>query len=262
MLMKARAVVFSAPKRGNTEKELEDCAASRDLTHGDEPRYIVVDGATEAYDSVRWADHLVSSFVGVAAPQLTSGSMRRWFAEMQTFWQAEAPARVSYIEERAFAQGSFATLLGCELVGLTSDRPTWHAAALGDTVLFHVRNGRLLTHFPELQASDFGRNPDGVHTSPTCLDNMVDKLSFAVGDLQVDDLLFLATDAFAEWMVRVDQNDEEKLWNVLRRLDHPLSFERLVNDQRDAGRMRNDDVTLLRVCLAREEPKFLVLCLP
>src|SRR5437764_14899167 len=101
--MKARTVVFSEPKRVDTARDVEDCAASGALTHGDEARYIVVDGATEAYDSVRWVDHLVSSFVGVEAPQLTSGSMRRWFAEMQTLWQAEAPARVSYIEERAFA---------------------------------------------------------------------------------------------------------------------------------------------------------------
>jgi hypothetical protein len=262
--VKARTVVFSAPKRGNTEQEWEDGAAGSPgvRAHGGNPRYIVVDGATEAYDSVRWVDHLVSSFVDARAPELTRDSMRRWFVQMQELWTAKAPARASYIEESKFAQGSFATLLGCELTDLAGARPTWHAAAVGDTVIFHVREGRLLTHFPKLVANDFGVHPDVVHTSPAHLDNMVEKLDFASGELAAGDLFFLATDAFAEWMVRNLQDDDQKLWDVLSRLDHPLCFERLVNDQRDAGAMKNDDVTLLRVHLVMDELAFLVMCLP
>ena len=261
--MKARTVVFSVPKRGNTVQEWEDGAAGSPgvTANGGDPRYIVVDGATEAYDSVRWVDHLVSSFVGAEAPELTRESMRRWFILMQELWEAKAPARASYIEERKFEQGSFATLLGCELTGLAGPRPTWRAAALGDTVIFHVRDGQLLTHFPKLEANDFGFNPDGVHTSPAHLDNMVHKLEFAGGELIADDLLFLATDAFAQWMIRFLQDDGQKLWHVLSRLNHPLFFERLVNDQRDAGMMKDDDVTLLRVHLARNTPVFLMVCL-
>jgi hypothetical protein len=262
--VKARHVVFLAPKGGNTEEEWEDCAAGApgSPANGDKPRYIVVDGATEAYDSVRWVGHLISSFVDAEAPELTRNSMRRWFVLMQELWKARAPARASYIEECKFAQGSFATLLGCELTGLAGPRPTWRATALGDTVIFHVRNGRLLTHFPELAANDFGLNPHGVHTSPAHLDNMVDKLDFTGGELVVGDLLFLATDAFAQWMLSFLQDDSHKLWDTLGRLDHPLSFERLVNDKRNAGAMKNDDVTLLRVHIVADEPAFLVMCLP
>lgn len=261
--MKARSVVFSLPKRGNTEQEWEDGAAGspRISGTGSNPRYIVVDGATEAYDSVRWVDHLVSSFVGAEAPELSRESMRQWFILMQQLWEAKAPARTSYIEERAFAQGSFATLLGCELTGLAGPCPTWHAVALGDTVIFHVRDGRLLTHFPKLAADDFGLNPDGVHTNPAHLENMLHNLDFARGELIPGDLLFLSTDAFAQWIVRFMQHDSQKVWDVLGRIDHPLSFERLVNDQRDVGEMKNDDVTLLRVHLVANAPTFLVTCL-
>jgi hypothetical protein len=261
--VKARTVVFSVPKRGNTEQEWEDGAAGSPgiPANSGNPRYIVVDGATEAYDSVRWVDHLVSSFVTAEGPELTRESMRRWFVLMQELWEEKAPARSSYIEESKFGQGSFATLLGCELANLAGLRPTWRAAALGDTVIFHVRDGRLLTHFPTLEANDFGLNPDGLHTSPAHLDNMVHKLRFAGGKLIVGDLLFLATDALAQWMLRFLQDDRQKLWDVLGRLDHPLFFERLINDQRDAGAMKNDDVTLLRIQLAAEAPAFLVMCL-
>ncbi|HET9254173.1 MAG TPA: hypothetical protein VFO16_03095 [Pseudonocardiaceae bacterium] len=262
--MKPRSVVFLAPKQGNSEQEWEDCAAGSPGVpgRGGNPRYIVADGATEAYDSLRWVNQLASSFIGVDAPELTPESLRRWFAQMQELWNTEAPARASYIEERKFAQGSFATFLGCELVDLAGRRPAWRAAALGDTVLFHVRGGRLVAHFPALRAQDFGLNPDGVHTSPDRLDHMVGKLRFASGEIAAGDLLFLATDAFAQWMIRFIEADGLKLWQVLSRLDHPLSFERMINTQRDAGKMKDDDVTLLRVHLVTDNPAFIVTCLP
>jgi hypothetical protein len=52
-----------------------------------------------------------------------------------------------------------------------------------------------------------------------------------------------------------------RVWDVLARVDHPVLFERLVDDQRSAGRMVNDDVTLLRVHLDVGPPACLVSCL-
>jgi len=172
-------------------------------------------------------------------------------------------ARVpSIFEERKFAEGSFATLLGCELEDLGGPTPSWRAVALGDVVLFHVRRRRLLVEFPPLGVGDFGLDPDGVHTGPAALPLMMRRISFAQHDLRAGDQLFLATDALAEWIVRAreDQGDD-RVWRFLSRIGHPDAFARFVADSRAARVMRNDDVTLMRVLVSGSAPDRVVVCL-
>lgn len=255
MTLYARLTTFSVPKDGSTAHEWEDCAAGRvDGT----PRFMVVDGATEAYDALRWVDQLVTSFV-LDAPALRDVEMRRWFAAMQERWVEQAPATFANLfEERKFHQdGSFATMLGCELSGMDGPTPWWEAVALGDTVLFHVREGRLVAHFPPLAPDDFGLAPDGVHTSPASLDSMMSRLRYRRGPVGPGDVLFIATDAMAHWML---SSADPRLFGILGDLDHPDVFAALVADRRASGALRNDDVTLMRIRLTADEPAFLVVC--
>jgi hypothetical protein len=261
----AEVVVFHEPKLGSTETEWEDGAGHDpgDPATGRSARCIVMDGATEAYDSIRWVGQLVDSFLGVepdgGSPALTDRAMAEWFALMQDRWLQTAPTRFgSIFEERKFHDdGSFATLLGCEIRDLRGPRPMWTAVALGDTVLFHVRGGALVTQFPPLGADDFGLNPDGVFTQPSARTRMLSSLTRADGVLAVGDRLFLATDALADWMVR---SEDATLWQTLDRLDHPVLFRRLVADRRRTGEMKNDDVTLMRVEITESEPALMVVC--
>jgi hypothetical protein len=256
-------VTFSEPKAGNTPGEWQDGAAGGPAGP-DSARFIVVDGATAAYDSLRWVDQLVTSFVE-KGPTLESAAMRAWFARMQDRWAAETPAFDSIIEERKFKEvGSFATMLAFEVCGLDGPEPFWRAVALGDTVLFHVRNARLLTVFPPLGPEDFGSLPDGVHTLRSSLNRMTERLTQASGVLQPDDLLFAATDAMAQWILRAIKGAERKVWNALADLAHPAVFARFVEDQRDeadgAKRMKNDDVTLMRLRMLAAQPSYVLAC--
>jgi len=263
-----QTVVFHEPKAGSTEAEWEDGAGHHpgDPATGRSARCIVVDGATEAYDSIRWVNQLVDSFLGVqrvgGAPALTAGSMDEWFGVMQDRWVDDAPATFATIfEERKFHdQGSFATLLGCDIHGLGGPRPHWSSVALGDTVLFHVRGTQVLAQFPALVADDFGLNPDGVFTQPSERERMRTRLRHAEGGLEIGDRLFLATDAIAEWMVKAGRSDGEQLWATLCRLDHPALFQRIVWERRRAGAMKDDDVTLMRVQVTQSDPDLLVVC--
>lgn len=263
-MAQAQMVVFWDPKLGSTEAEWEDCAGHDSGGVGSgTARCIVVDGATEAYDSVRWVRQLVGSFLGLRdpAPGLGAEQIDGWIARMQQQWVDEAPATFATIfEERKFHDdGSFATMLGCELDGLAGPTPGWSAVALGDTVLFHVRGGRLVAQFPPLRPGDFGLNPEGVFTKPETRDRMRANLLQARGRLEVGDLLFVATDAFAEWVVRTAAGpDGATLWALLARLDDPAFFARMVADRRAAGEMKNDDVTLLRAEITPSDPDLLV----
>jgi hypothetical protein len=263
----AQMVAFHEPKAGSAAEEWEDGAGldPGDPATGRNARCVVADGATEAYDSIRWVSQLVDSFLGIhpgGAPELTESAMGEWFARMQDRWVQDAPATfASVFEERKFREdGSFATILGCEIRGLGGLRPGWSAVALGDTVLFHVRDFRLLAQFPALGAGDFGINPDGVYTQRSALGRMRARLGCASGSLAVGDRLFIATDACAEWMIRAGRSNGAGLWRGLGRIDHPALFRRVVTDRRRKGEMKNDDVTLLRVEITDSEPDLLVVC--
>lgn len=263
--LRANMVVFYAPKLGNDEREWEDGAAG--WCGRQEPRFAVADGAAGAFGSARWAEQLVAGFVGLAdsetaTPALTSDGMRQWIELMQTRWRDD-PSTASgsdLARLKAARVGSFATLLGCELSGLDGPYPRWDAVGLGDAVLYHVR-GSQFTQFPRISAAEFGVNPDGVSTKPERLAAMVERLTIEHGELAAGDRLYLASDAFAKWMIHTDGSDRESLWTMLAKLDHPATFRRLVADRRRAGEMTNDDVTLMRVHLVTAEPAYLVVCL-
>jgi hypothetical protein len=188
--MQIQVVTFSEAKDGNAPDEWQDGASGG--VAGDATgmaRFIVVDGATGSFDPLRWVDQLVTSFVpppgakrgadhaGPAGPRLEPAAMRAWFAQMQDQWAADVPAFDSIIEERKFREvGSFATFLGFEITGLDGPEPFWRAVALGDTVLFHVRAGRLIATFPPMRPGEFGSHPAGVHTLRSSLDQMTERL--------------------------------------------------------------------------------------
>jgi hypothetical protein len=266
-------VTFSAAKDGNAPAEWQDGASGGVVANGtgapSRARFVVLDGATTAYDPVRWVDQLVRSFApqadGARGPRLEPASMRAWFAEMQHRWAQDVRDFDSIIEERKFAEvGSFATLLGFEIYGLDGPEPYWRAVALGDTVLFHVRASRLIATFPPLGPEDFGTLPDGVHTSPASLDKMTEHLLLGGGVLAAGDFLFAATDAMSQWILRTIQRGEAKVWDTLTTLAHPDVFARLVADQRKeqdgSKRMKNDDVTLMRLRMLDSQPAYLLAC--
>lgn len=262
-------VVFHRPKAGSTALEWEDGAGfdPGDARCGRNPRFIVVDGATEAYDSIRWVGQLVESFLGLepeGRPDLDGPGMDAWFGHLQQQWLDLAPATfISIFEERKFQeQGSFATLLGCELGGLDTDHPRWWAVALGDAVFFHVREGRLVEEFPPMAQGDFGIDPDGVFTQPSQRARMRAGLRFATGQLAGGDRLLLCTDALAAWAVQAATGPGPDPWTTLSAIDHPRAFRALVDEQLGAQRLKNDDVTLLRVSVSESPANLLLVCQP
>ncbi len=260
-------VVFHDAKEGNSPTEWEDGAGhdSGDPAARRPARCIVVDGATEAYDSIRWARQLIRSFVGDHRPgdrpAVTRPALESWFAAMQDRWRQDAPRSFSsYFEQRKFEdEGSFATFLACQIDGAPGV-PTWSAAALGDAVLFHVRGHTLIDRFPRIEPADFGLDPNGISTQPTARAHMSKGLLLRSGPLEAGDRLYLATDAMAHWMLEASRNDPLGLWTVLAGIEHPDLFRRIVRDARSSHAMHNDDVTLIRIVLDDSNPRWLVVC--
>ena len=270
--MQVQLVIFSASKDGCAPADWEDGAGGGSFGrgHGGDPacaRFAVADGATETYDSGRWADQLIASFIsleqanGAGYPDLERGAMSAWFKAMQDQWQADTPATSDYIEQLKIRQGTLATFVGGQLTGLDGGNPAWHAAALGDAVLFHVHDGRLISHLPALGSGDFDSTPEGISTLPGRLNRMSGQLQFQRGSLAPGDMIFVASDAFAKWMITRVERGEDVLWPMLGSMAHPSVFTRLVNAERKAKALKDDDVTLMRIRLLSRRVTRLVVCL-
>jgi hypothetical protein len=231
---------LALPKRGHSSAEYEDAAAANE----DRGRFAIADGAAETSFAALWARLLVAEFVnapaGDLAPWLT------WLPPLQQRWAAAVgTAAMPWYAEIKLQQGAFATFLGVAAYELR-----WQAVAVGDSCLFQTRGSRLHYAFPLVSSGEFGTNPWLVG-SRGCDGEAVEKRTRRVeADWLPGDCLWLMTDALAKWFLEQVEGSGQP-WQELDRLLHAPApqpaFEQWVTTLRDAGRLRNDDVTLMLI---------------
>ena len=153
---------------------------------------------------------------------------------------------IQWYEEPGLARGAYATVLSLTLRGSTS--MDWYCLATGDACVFQVRNGDLLAAHPLTCSGDFGTSPVLVPSRPVNWEAVKSKTQARAGTWEDGDLFLLATDALGAWfLAEVEQG--AKPWDELRDLgtDEQPPFEEWVANQRDQGRLKDDDTTLVRI---------------
>jgi hypothetical protein len=237
------------PKRGNSSEEYEDASACS-LDHR---RIAIADGATESSFAGLWARLLVDGFCGQRDSLPTAWAA--WLPPLQQRWASEAGARpLPWFAENQFQLGAFATFLGVVLDAPTgnSSRWTWQATAVGDACLFHQTPKGLQQAFPVTRSEDFGNTPwlIGSRGLPALV--AAEREVHAWGELSRGDRLWLMTDALAQWFLlerEEGRSPHESLEAVLNAASPDDAFAGFANAARDAGALRNDDVTLVAVDL-------------
>jgi hypothetical protein len=238
------ATEFWLPKHGSTEAEYEDAFG----VAPDKSRFAVADGATEASFSGIWAKQLVRAFT---SRKLSSPLSTEELNPLRTKWQTIVHRHPLpwYAEEKA-SSGAFAAFVGLELMEKSpeGEERKWRASAAGDTCLVQVRGNAILEAFPYADSSHFNNRPDLLCSSPAFNGNATTPVSHRTGAWGCEDVFFLMTDALACWFFKEAEQGGQP-WNALRDLDTDaqVSFEHFVKDLRATGRMKNDDVTLVRV---------------
>ncbi len=228
--------VSKDPQRGDLNEDAyavgESCVA-------------VTDGASESYDSQAWARLLAEAY---ASDQSVSVD---WVAErVQTYLQSTDVASLSWSRQAAFERGSFATLLGLELV---PDRLEVDVLAVGDSLAVHVRDGVVLSSFPFAKPEDFDARPRLLCTLTTANafvgEHEFFKNNSTAWKVLSGDNILLMTDAVGHWLLA----HPEEL-PILLTVSSVEEFEQLVVERRLDRRMRLDDSTVLRVAVEADEP--------
>lgn len=265
--MRTSVTTFKTPKDGSTEEEYEDASAClpEPAADGDVEsgclQIAIADGASESLLAGRWAQLLVREFTEAELKaangradfaSVAALASARWSEVVTTYVkERESLGRpLKWYEEPGLARGAYATLLVVSFSEPSADFPiaTWRAAALGDSCLFHVRADRLVQAFPLTGSADFGVQPDLLNSQNQDEELVAARNKFVDGTCEQDDHFFLCTDALAAWFLEQDELGRRP-WTTLVDLGSAElpPFEEWVADQRSAGLMRNDDVTLVRV---------------
>jgi hypothetical protein len=142
-------------------------------------------------------------------------------------------------------QGAFAAFLGVQI----DAHNRWTALAVGDCCLMQVddvgKGMRVVKTFPLQKSSQFTMSPYLIG-SRSDGESLKDRIQTSTGTLRDGDMLLLATDAMAAWLLKRHE-EGRPLWKWLyRKLGTPESFAAMVAYGRKNG-LRNDDFTLVRV---------------
>jgi hypothetical protein len=144
-----------------------------------------------------------------------------------------------YVTERA-RRGAYATLLGLDVrFGRSEGR--CRLTAVGDTNSFLLRGDTLARSFPATRSSEFGRFPDLVGTAANLPPTAWRHSHFK---LKRDDVLLLATDALAAYLLERSERGEPAWPRLLEAARGSRGLRDWVDQSRGFG-MNDDDTTLI-----------------
>ncbi|HKG45410.1 MAG TPA: hypothetical protein VKB02_01690 [Pyrinomonadaceae bacterium] len=232
------------PKLDHDASECEDAIAFDTLT----ARFAVTDGATEAFHAGQWARNLAEHWVRNEST-LTLEDFRKWVAaegrELHDSWNGLS---LSWYSEEKARTGSFAAFAGVEL-DLETDTPSWRAIALGDTCLLHCRGRSLLKSLPLSRSESFGSAPVLVASHSALHESTMQSVVVDSGSCESGDVLLLMSDAAASWCLQRFENGDFDADFLTGKADEEL--QRFFDDERQAGRIRNDDLAIVRIEIKR-----------
>ncbi len=236
------ARAYWLPKAGHTEAEYEDAFAFSE-TDALPCHAAVADGATESAFARHWAEALARGFVDEEpdSPEALAEAAVRW-QKVHAAFVAGRERKLPWYAAAKAEEGAFATLLGFAL------RPggAWHALAVGDACLFHLRGTQERLRWPLDDPDAFGHRPallgsrlaeEGTPAFPPVQEQ--------TGTYRPGDTFLLATDAVAAWLMH--DGPARAL-----AFDGDAAFREAVRAARAAGAFRNDDATLVVLRVAAD----------
>jgi hypothetical protein len=233
------------PKDGAAAGECEDAVGVNRAG----ARFAVADGATEAFDASSWARRLAQGWVAAEPPVLTREAFGAWVAEqgaaLHATWQGR---QLPWYAEEKMRRGSFAAFVGVQFeFGPGAAR--WTCVALGDTCLIQRRGRVLSVALPLDDPARFTTAPVLVPSRGELHEQALAQTRVEQGECAEGDVLWLLSDAAAEWFLRRAADGDA----ALDELDQYLAAERagavgaLFQRERRARRIKDDDVAVVRI---------------
>jgi hypothetical protein len=239
------------PKAGSEKADCEDSVGIRPGAG----RFCIADGATEAFDSRRWARLLTKHWVFSGRSLLTREQLGSWLCALGDRFQAHwRNKKLSWYAEEKARTGAFAAFLGVEFFE-SANGFCWQAVALGDSCLIHLRNDQLQCSFPVSEPSQFGYHPILVPSDAGRQEAALDHVVIKDGRASIGDVFLLLSDAIAAWYLGALESsaDSAAAFNAALERGDSQQLQALITECRTGGSLRNDDVAAIRIAVGCTE---------
>jgi hypothetical protein len=238
---------FLLPKSGAELSECEDAIG----INLDALRFVVADGATEAFDSRSWAMQLAERWVLDEPPALSVETFRAWaVAQGEALHSSWNGRQLSWYAEEKARSGSFAAFVGVQFE-LAENVARWRAVALGDCCLIQLRGGAIRQALPVSDYQSFTATPLLVPSSSS-LRSVLTRTVVASDLIESGDLFLLLSDAAACWYLKLSFEREalRERFDFLLAAAQNDELARLFEAERRERRIVDDDVAILRIAVA------------
>ncbi|SDO17442.1 hypothetical protein SAMN04487897_109101 [Paenibacillus sp. yr247] len=252
--MQLENIIFSSPKAGNSQEEYEDAFSYIEFVNETPPfyRFSIADGATESSFADIWAGLLVNGYCdGMFNFDFLQESVKR----LSQYWHKKVHIKdLPWYAQEKLENGAFSSLAGITLTETSEHEVQYELAAIGDSCIFHIRNGEILTSFPLKSEEEFNNSPVLISSNFMRNHDIELHIKKMTGTAIQGDSFFLMTDALACWLLRCFRNDM-KIVESLSEIRDQEEFLSLIQQERNKEYeeggfyLRNDDVTFIRVNL-------------
>ncbi len=251
---------FSLHKKASTFVEYQDATfpQGRDYSEpwiesyqsDDEFRCALADGATDAVFSKHWAELLVAGYAANEWTESTISSAS--LACIKERWHSHVAVKELpwYTLEKA-KLGAAAALV---TLRISAEGRRWSGVAIGDSCLFHIRNGAVITRFPEMSTSDFSNICELLSSSKDANNLELVRRVHENDSWLPGDYFYLMSDALACWFTRqLEEGKQRQAISLVSRMKSQEGFHRFVSAERErllesgSKSLHDDDTTLIIV---------------
>ena len=221
---------------------------------------VVADGVSSAIFSRAWAAILTEAVVADPPDVLNPEAFAAWMQQRRQTWSGQIDvAGLAWFQKAKMASGAFSTLLWVQLSVPEHEVEGAFGAirlqcfAIGDSCLFHVRDGQLVRSFPIQHSSELQADPLVLGSLDLNHDHLMQFVSLDEY-CYADDLLVLCTDAVADWVLRTYESEAAIDWDHYWQLS-PEQWASEIIQLRDRQAMRYDDATMVILQVGKEAAK-------
>ncbi len=258
---------FLAAVKGNEQHLVfsdDACVVAKDET-----RFALCDGASASSLPRSWAALLGQQWLKSPLFKPDGQALLRWLEEprhlwaqwVQEIWLPTVNQRNQLIGEPRVQKSEFEQILyrgaASTFLGLSIDYQSkhWRATAVGDTCLFLIYKEssmapwQIVDSMPLKNAASFTQTPPLLDSQQGhSVDHLVPYVHSYKGTYRHGDVLLLATDALAQWLLTQKEQGRSE-WQKLLSMTNQQTFLHFVFQQRERGEMEDDDTTLLVIQL-------------
>lgn len=239
-------------KSDHNEALCED-ACGEDSTHG---LFVVADGVGTTLFSATWADFLVHYYLAVPLLSNDPFEVEWWIRQAQQQFKDAFPVQEHNMAWNAMQkihdQGSYSTLAALRAITSEPTRVQAQCLAMGDSCIFVCGPAREQpVSFPLSNPADFNKAPICLPSKSGVFHRYFHRYHTMTFDLVPGDVVVLATDAVARWILSAgsDRYDDPKQALQAVAQQTVASWPTFIEECRQSHEMLDDDSTAIVIHL-------------